>query len=152
MSVVAPNFPKSCHELSPTATAAMDQLIYFALARARRRKARLVQRISEDGNAVYEEEDQVSTMTLLGYVNLKGSLIFSDLAVGVAIPIYTEVMNLNIGMSSEPSHSHGAALQQLLHIYRGSRSSAAHMPKQCAYCSSVGGRYFGLGACPRQGG
>ena len=83
----------------------MDPLLLVPsviLGTGRRRKRRRRCAIDEEGQAVSgEEEEELSTWTLLGYVNLKGSLIFADLAVGVAIPVYTEMMGLNIG-----AHAH----------------------------------------------
>ena len=53
--------------------------------------------MDENGNMVFvQEEPRISTAVLLAYVNLKASLIFGDLAVGVAISVYLEVMRLNI--------------------------------------------------------
>ena len=46
------------------------------------------------------EAQVLSTSKLLAYVNMKASLIFCDLAVGVAIPVYLEVLSLDIGTSS----------------------------------------------------
>ena len=43
------------------------------------------------------EHERLSTLRLLAYVNMKASLIFCDLAVGVAIPVYLEVLSLDIG-------------------------------------------------------
>lgn len=41
---------------------------------------------------------ELSAAEVLAYVNMKCSLMFCDLAVGVAIPVYLEAMGLNIGM------------------------------------------------------
>ena len=42
-------------------------------------------------------QGRVSLATILAYVNMKTSLIYCDLAVGVAVPMYTEVLGMNIG-------------------------------------------------------
>ena len=39
---------------------------------------------------------------LLAYVNMKLSLMFCDLAVGATIPVYLEVLGLNIGTQPSP--------------------------------------------------
>ena len=44
-----------------------------------------------------------SAAQVLAYVNMKCSLMFSDLAVGVAIPVYLEAMGLDIGSLLEPN-------------------------------------------------
>jgi hypothetical protein len=75
----------------------MDMLLKVLGKRKRRRRGRLAG-IDANGNAIWaEEKEEVGTTTLLAYVNMKGALIFCDLAVGVTIPVYTEVMRLNIG-------------------------------------------------------
>ena len=48
---------------------------------------------------------ELSAAEVLAYVNMKCSLMFCDLAVGVAIPVYLEAMGLNIGMLRTPCQS-----------------------------------------------
>ena len=45
-----------------------------------------------------------SAAQVLAYVNMKCSLMFSDLAVGVAIPVYLEAMGLDIGSLLDHKH------------------------------------------------
>jgi hypothetical protein len=54
-------------------------------------------RIGGQLREVKEEPKKISTAQLLAYVNMKCTLMFSDLAVGVAIPVYLEVMRVDIG-------------------------------------------------------
>lgn len=75
----------------------MDELVLLFFRKQQKRVRRVRKGTDKDGNPIWAEDDQLSFATLLAYVNLKMSLMYSDLAVGVAIPIYTEVMRLNIG-------------------------------------------------------
>ena len=65
----------------------MDLILTAAWAWMQRTGRRGKQKLSES----------LTTATLLAYVNMKASLIFGDLAVGAAVPLYTEVLGMNIG-------------------------------------------------------
>lgn len=54
-------------------------------------------RVFSPGKRHIAQREIISQATLLGYVNMKATIIFCDLAVGVVVPVYLEVYDMNIG-------------------------------------------------------
>lgn len=56
-----------------------------------------------DMPVIIQAPKKVGMMMLASYCSLKISLLFSDLAVGAAIPLYIEVLGMNLGAPGSPS-------------------------------------------------